>query len=84
MVLSPIHDFAYLSFEEPALNLEPLKAGYADTRLFDERFDMGLNLYKVGLQMGYLAHYVKTGNTAAVRFAAGQLRKTLNLVTGHA
>ncbi len=77
----PLHDFAYLSYKEPALDLEPLKAGYADERLFDERFDIGLNLYKVGLQMGYLAHYVKTGNIAAVRFAAGQLRKTLDIVS---
>jgi aminoglycoside phosphotransferase (APT) family kinase protein len=81
----PIHDFAIFSFEHPEINLDWLKAGYADQALFDEYFTTRLLVYKLGLQIGYLTYYVQTGNTPEILFTANGLRDILeNLSTGNA
>lgn len=74
----PIHDFARFSFEQPDLDLTLLARGYPDQGLFDEQFPTRLNLHGLGLQMGHLAHHVRTDNVEEVRPLAARLRQTLD------
>ncbi len=76
----PIHDIAYLNFEEPNLDLEAIKQGYGDEEIFDKDFDLQLNMYKLMLQMGHLAHNVKIGDTIQAQTISSELKKTLALL----
>ncbi len=71
-----IHDIAFLNFQYSKLNIEPLKEGYKDKSLFDNNFDIRLNLHKLMLQIGHLAHSTKTGDIQGANFIAEKLRKT--------
>jgi aminoglycoside phosphotransferase (APT) family kinase protein len=59
---SPLVDFANLSMSCPDVDLTWLQRGYPNQALFDETFPLHLFLTKVGMQMGYLAHYIRQGN----------------------
>lgn len=72
-----IHDIAYLNFEEPNLDLKAIKEGYGGREIFGESFDLQLNMYKLMLQIGHLAHNVKIGNTIQAKTISSELRKTL-------
>ncbi len=80
----PIHDFARFSFEQPDLDLALLARGYPDRGLFDDDFPIRLDLHKLGLQMGHLAHHVRTGNTEEAHPLAARLRHTLHALRGGA
>jgi hypothetical protein len=45
-----------------AIAQQKLVRGYPNQALFDETFPLQLFLAKVGMQMGYLAHYIQQGN----------------------
>jgi len=77
---TPIHDFAYLNFEGPELNLEALKKGYPDKSLFDQEFDLKINLHKLALQMGHLTHNVKIGDQKQAKSIACRLNNTLRFL----
>lgn len=57
-----ILDFAILLMNEPAFELEWLQQGYQPAALFDGTFAAQLLVQQAGMQMGYLAHYVREGN----------------------
>lgn len=78
----PIHDLAYLSFEEPKLDISAIKEGYSNKALFDDNFEMRLNLHKLGLQMGHLAHNIRIGDNTQAQTISGELRKTLQFLKG--
>lgn len=77
----PIHDFARLSLGHPEIKLDWLKFGYADKTIFEHNFGTRLTLHKIPLQMGYLAHYVQSGNTEAATVTAAGLRTTLDIAS---
>ena len=56
-----IHDFDVLSFECPTFDLLPLLEGYPYRECLNDDFEMRLNLHKLALLMGYLAHHMKIG-----------------------
>ncbi|MBI96292.1 hypothetical protein CL656_04025 [bacterium] len=76
----PIHDFAYLSFQNPQLDLKPIMEGYKNKSHFEDRFNERLNLHKLLLQMGHLAHHSKIKDYEAVKSLTLTLRKTLNFL----
>lgn len=77
---SPVHDFAYFNFEEPSLDLESLKEGYGNKTLFDDSFNMQLNLEKLALEMGHLAHSKRVGDTNRTKIIAKELDKTIKII----
>jgi aminoglycoside phosphotransferase (APT) family kinase protein len=58
----PIVDFANLSMTCPDVDLAWLQSGYGNPKLFDQTFPARLRVAKVGMQIGYLAHYIRQGN----------------------
>jgi aminoglycoside phosphotransferase (APT) family kinase protein len=74
----PVHDFSIFSMQDPSPDLRPLLRGYTDGAPPDDRFTTSLSLYQVGLQMGYLAHYVKSGNIEEAERLGRKLKKTLH------
>ncbi len=74
---TPIHDFAFLDFERPDINISMVKKGYADESLFDDSFDIKLNMHKLALQIGHMAHNVKIGDPKQAKWIAGRLRSTV-------
>ena len=76
----PVHDLAYFSFEQPEIDLRHLQAGYRDKTLFDDHFDTRFLSHKLALQMGYVAHYMKSRNTVELKPAAKGLRWTLEML----
>jgi aminoglycoside phosphotransferase (APT) family kinase protein len=73
----PIGDFANLSMTCPDVDLAWLQRGYSDQALFDSTFSMRLLVAKVGLQMGYLAHYIRQGNSEEAAPIVAGLRQSL-------
>jgi len=73
----PISDFADLYLNHPEVDLAWLQAGYKDKSLFDETFPSRLLMHCAGSQVGYLAHYIREGNSEAAALAAVSLRTTL-------
>ncbi|MDQ2997969.1 MAG: aminoglycoside phosphotransferase family protein [Chloroflexota bacterium] len=73
----PIGDFANLSMSCPDVDLVWLQPGYGNPKLFDDAFPMRLLVAKVGLQMGYLAHYIRQGNQQEAAPIATGLRESL-------
>ena len=73
----PVHDFAFISFQAPSLNLEEIKKGYSNKVIFDEKFKRRLLLHKIALQMGYLAHHIKENMTYKAKFVYQTLRESL-------
>jgi aminoglycoside phosphotransferase (APT) family kinase protein len=74
---SPLVDFANLSMNCPDLDLAWLRRGYANQALFENDFARRLLLAKIGMQMGYLAHYIRQGNAEEAGPIREQLRATL-------
>jgi hypothetical protein len=74
----PVDDLALLSMEHPDVDLGYLRAGYGDAPWWGDAFSCLLLLHKVGLQVGYLAHYLGTGNAEEAQPAAQGLRATLD------
>ena len=74
---TPIHDFAFLDFERPDIDISILKKGYGDGSLFDDSFDIKLNMHKLALQIGHLSHNVKIGDSKQAKWIAGRLRSTV-------
>ena len=75
----PILDFMFFSLAQPELTLGPIRSGYPERELTEDRFDRQLNLYRLGFLMGCLAHITKMGNKDADKTpdVSGQLKKTL-------
>jgi hypothetical protein len=74
---TPLVDFANLSMDCPDVDLAWLQCGYPNQALFDEMFARQLFLIKVGMQMGYLAHYIQQGNAEEAAPIAAGLRASL-------
>jgi aminoglycoside phosphotransferase (APT) family kinase protein len=74
---TPLVDFANLSMDCPEVDLGWLQRGYPSQALFDESFARRLLLVKVGMQMGYLAHYIQQGNSEEAAPIATGLRASL-------
>jgi len=72
-----IHDFAVLSFECPTLDLSPLLEGYPYRDCLNEDFELRLNLHKLALLIGYLAHHMRIGNVKEAESNTRALRETL-------
>lgn len=53
------------------------KRSFAATKLFDQTFSARLQTTKIGLQIGYLAHFIQQGNTQKVTPIAAGLREIL-------
>ena len=73
----PIGDFANLSMSCPVVDLAWLQPNYPNQALFDDAFPLRLLVAKVGLQMGYLAHYIRQGNQQEAAPIATGLRESL-------
>jgi aminoglycoside phosphotransferase (APT) family kinase protein len=73
----PIGDFANLSMSCPDVDLAWLQSNYPNQALFDDAFSMRLLVAKVGLQKGYLAHYIRQGNQQEAAPIATGLRESL-------
>jgi aminoglycoside phosphotransferase (APT) family kinase protein len=73
----PITDIAYLSMERPDIDLSGLRRGYGDSDWWDDGLPRRLLLHRAGLQMGYLAHYLRQGNREEAEPMARGLRATL-------
>jgi aminoglycoside phosphotransferase (APT) family kinase protein len=73
----PILDFANLSMNCPEVDLAWLQAGYANQQLFDDTFPARLQATKLGLQLGYLAHFIQQGNAQEVAALVVALRQVL-------
>jgi len=76
-----IHDFAFFTLfskKEPLANLEALIRGYGKHEMFDDRFELRLNLHMLSLQMGHLAHEAKQGNDEDAKMITERLQRTLN------
>jgi aminoglycoside phosphotransferase (APT) family kinase protein len=74
----PIVDFANLSMTCPHVDLAWLQAGYGDPKLFDQTFPARLQTAKLGAQLGYLAHYIRQGNTQEAAPLIAGLRESLS------
>ncbi len=73
---APIHDIAFLNFQYSKFDIESLKKGYKDKSLFDNNFDIKLNLHKLMLQIYHLAHSTKTEDIQGANFIAEKLKNT--------
>ncbi len=75
----PILDFIHLSFVQPELDLEPIKIGYPDKALIENRFDRRLYLQRLAFLMGCVAHTIMMGDEEVDKTpdASGQLKNTL-------
>lgn len=74
----PIHDFAFISFEAPGINLDAIKSGYTNKGLFEDRFDRRLLLHKIALQLGHLAHAVIENMMPEMKFDLMRLKDSLD------
>jgi aminoglycoside phosphotransferase (APT) family kinase protein len=72
-----ILDFANLSMDCPDVDLAWLQPSYGNPRLFDDTFPARLLVTRVGLQIGYLAHYIRQGNEQEAAPLIQGLRETL-------
>jgi Ser/Thr protein kinase RdoA (MazF antagonist) len=70
-------DFAILLMNEPTFELEWLQQAYHPASLFDESFPTQLLVQQAGLQMGYLAHYVREGNADERAALLEGIRRTI-------
>ena len=73
---APIHDFAMFSLEEPKIDLNYLKDGYKNKRIFHKDFEKELTLHRLTLQIGHLAHSSMEGDTEQTKFHSKELRET--------
>lgn len=73
----PILDFANLSMDFPDIDLAWLQPDYGNQKLFDDTFPARLQTTKIGLQIGYLAHYIRQGNQQEAAPIIAGLRETL-------
>lgn len=73
-----ILDLALFEYFEPELDPTAFLKGYGIHETGDPQFRKQLNLQKLTLQMGYLAHFVKQKNTEEIQATVPLLRNTLN------
>jgi len=73
-----ILDLAYFDFECPEIDMTPMVQGYLDNHAVSDHFWEELHYYKIGLQLGYLAHYVKIGDHASIQPTKQALQKTID------
>ena len=73
----PILDFANLNMSCPDVDLFWLLRGYGNTAPFEGPFPARLQVTKLGLQIGYLAHYIRQGNAQEAAPLTQGLRETL-------
>ncbi|HEU5097560.1 MAG TPA: aminoglycoside phosphotransferase family protein [Roseiflexaceae bacterium] len=73
----PVLEFANLSMSRPDIDLAWLQHGYGNQALFDATFPMQLLATKIGLQIGYLAHFIRQGNPEEAAPIAAGLRGSL-------
>jgi len=78
----PIHDFAIVSMEYGLDGVHLLRRGYGHSWALDDCFDLRLHLHLVPLEIGWLAHVVKTSNPSAQRHVHG-LRRTIAWLREH-
>jgi hypothetical protein len=72
-----ILDLALFEYFEPELDAAAFLKGYGIHETNDPQFQKQLNLQKLALQMGYLAHFVKQQNTEEIQATVPLLRQTL-------
>jgi hypothetical protein len=61
----------------PDVDLAWLRRGYGNPQLFDGEFSVRLLATKVGLQIGYLAHYMRQNNPQEAGPVAAGLHESL-------
>ena len=52
---------------------------YGNPKLFDDTFPARLQITKIGLQIGYLAHYIRQGNQQEAAPMIAGLREILRV-----
>lgn len=72
-----ILDLAYFHFECPEIDMAPMAQGYFDNQAIGDDFWDELHYYQIGLQLGYLAHYVTIDDHASIQPTKQALQKTL-------
>ena len=75
---APIHDFAMFSLDEPNIDLNLLKKGYKNKKLFGKNFEKELALHKLTLQIGNLADCSMSEDMKQTKFHARELKKTVD------
>jgi aminoglycoside phosphotransferase (APT) family kinase protein len=73
----PITDFANLSMSCPDVDLAWLQSGYGNPSLFGPAFPAQLRVAKLGMQLGYLAHFIQQGNQQEAAPIIAGLRDSL-------
>lgn len=72
-----ILDLAYFHFECPEIDMTPMISGYFDNQTIADSFWGELYGYQIGLQLGYLAHYVVIGDHTSILPTKQALQKTI-------
>ena len=75
----PVTDFAQ-GEESSWFDFELFKQGYDDPALFDGRFPRRLEMQRLGMGMGYLAHHLRINHTDEIPGNIRALRKSLTVL----
>lgn len=74
----PVRDIAWVNyFYGDSFPLEYLKEGYADKSIFDENFDLKLNLYKLHLGLDLLNYYNDENNISGLTHSGKRFAQSL-------
>lgn len=71
-----IVDLANLRMSAPEVDIQWLRAGYGEQEPFDEHLGRRLLLAEAGMEIGYLAHYLREGNDAEAAAVVQAMRET--------
>jgi aminoglycoside phosphotransferase (APT) family kinase protein len=75
---SPLGDIAYFHDARPQFDLTLLQAGYGDRWPFGPALEERLLLNNIGVQIGYLAHFIRSNIAPEIAPGIAALRRTLN------
>lgn len=73
----PVHDFAVLRLWEDEQLEKTMRQGYGRAKLFDDCFELRLNLHLLMLQIGYLAYHIGIPNHPETPLYVRGVRTTL-------
>lgn len=77
-----IHDFAIVAMDYGIPEVRLLQEGYGHRDILDDRFDVRLHLHLVPLEIGFLAHVMKTNQPSVQEHVRG-LRRTIAWLRDH-
>ncbi len=75
---SPVLDFAMFLMYHPEVDLASLQHGYQNKALFDETFMLQLLAQQAQVEVSYLGHDLREGNTDSTALALQGVRRTLH------